>query len=170
VLRRGGRPDEPHGDAPGAGRQARVVVVNDEPDVGELLVRILRAAPESYIVERAADQISLTDRLMADPPADAVVVDMSGGGIGAGLKILDTVRGSLDPAIASLPVVLVAPTASSAMFSWQAGVDELLVRPFHARELVAAVAGAMTRSQEERPKYRRRELDAAKSRRGSVRP
>ena len=156
MLRRG-REDE-HA-APGT---QRVLVVNDEPDACELLVRILRAAPARYEVDRAGDQISLTERLVADPPVDCVVVDVTTGGIGGGLKLLDAVRNSLDPHIAALPVVLVAPSTSSAMFSWQAGVDELLVRPFHARDLVAAVGAAINRSEDERPRHRRRALDAAK--------
>ena len=40
-------------------------------------------------------------------------------------------------------VVLVAATSSSAMFSWQAGIDEFLPRPFHADDLITAVAEAL---------------------------
>ena len=156
VLRRGR-------DEVGDDRTQRVLVVNDEPDACELLVRILRSAPARYEVDRAGDQISLTERLVSEPPVDCVVVDVTTGGIGGGLKLLDAVRNSLDPHIAALPVVLVAPSTSSAMFSWQAGVDELLVRPFHARELINAVGSAISRSTEERPKHRRRALDAAKT-------
>ena len=159
MLRRG------RDDAHGGPRPPRVLVVNDEPDAAELLVRVLRNAPEGYEVDRAGDQLSLTERLVADPPVDAVVVDVTSGGIGGGLKILDAVRGSLDPQIAGLPIVLVSPSQSSAMFSWQAGVDELLVRPFHAKDLLAAVSTAMARPEDERPRYRRQELEAAKSRR-----
>jgi DNA-binding response OmpR family regulator len=145
---------------------ARVVVVDDDPAACELIVRVLRAAPPQYEVERARDQIELTERLMSTPPVSAIVVDVSAGGIGGGLKLLDAVRGSLDPVIATTPVVLVAPSTSSAMFSWQAGVDELLVRPFHANDLVGAVGAAIARPTEERPKYRRTQLDAAKARTG----
>jgi DNA-binding response OmpR family regulator len=159
MLRRGR--DEVHGGP----RPPRILVVNDEPDACELLVRVLRSAPEGYEVDRAGDQLTLTERLVADPSVDAVVVDVTSGGIGGGLKILDAVRGSLDPHIANLPVVLVAPSQSSAMFSWQAGVDELLVRPFHARDLLGAVTSAMARPDEERPKHRRQELESAKTRR-----
>jgi DNA-binding response OmpR family regulator len=159
ALRRAHK-DERRADHAGG---ARVVVIDDDAAACELLVRVLRAAPPGYQVERARDQIDLTERLMSSPPVAAIVVDVSAGGIGGGLKLLDAVRGSLDPVIASTPVVLVAPSASSAMFSWQAGVDELLVRPFHAKELVEAVGTAIARPADERPRYRRRQLDAAKA-------
>jgi DNA-binding response OmpR family regulator len=158
MLRRG------RDDVHSGPHRPRILVVNDEPDAAELLVRVLRSAPEGYEVDRAGDQLTLTARLVADPPVDAVVVDVASGGIGGGLKILDAVRGSLDPHTAGLPVVLVSPSQSSAMFSWQAGVDELLVRPFHANDLLAAVSSAMARPEDERPRYRRQELEAAKTR------
>ena len=156
MLRR--RKDEPEVER----GPACVLVVADDPGASELLVRLLRAAPHGWLVERARDQGEMADRLV-DRPADAVVVDMTAGGIGGGLKVLDAVRGSHDPEIASLPVVLVSASAASAMFSWQAGVDELLVRPFHADDLVRAVGAALERPAEERPRYRRQQLDAART-------
>lgn len=137
-----------------------VVVVNDDPDACELLVRVLRRA--GNLVERAHGIEELGDVLTSGSPPDAIVLDVAAGGIGANLKLLDAVRGSSNPDTAAIPVILVAAAASSAMFSWQAGIDELLIRPFHADELVAAVASAVERPAEERPKHRRRQLDAAR--------
>jgi DNA-binding response OmpR family regulator len=136
--------------------------VNDDPNALELLVRVLRSAPQGWSVEQARDQLALMDRLV-DSRIDVVVIDITAGGIGGGLKLLDGVRNSNDPELAATPVVLVSASASSAMFSWQAGVDELLVRPFHARDLVAAVAAAMERPAEERPRYRRQQLNLVRS-------
>jgi DNA-binding response OmpR family regulator len=47
------------------------------------------------------------------------------------------------------------------MFSWQAGIDAFIVRPFHASELLGQVAEVLSRSDDERARHRRRELDAA---------
>jgi two-component system OmpR family response regulator len=139
----------------------RVLVVNDEHDACELLVRILRRAGNE--VERARDFEQLADRLVEAPPLDGIVLDVAAGGIGGNLKLLDGVRGFRDERIAMTPIVLVTMASNSAMFSWQAGVDELLVRPFHADELVAAVRAAVTRPAEDRPKHRRRQLEAARA-------
>lgn len=147
---------------PGPTGPPRVFVMNDEPDACELLVRILRRA--GNVVDRGRDFGDLSDRLVMGTPPDVVVLDVAAGGIGANLKLLDAIRGSGDPDVAATPVVLVTAAASSAMFSWQAGIDELLVRPFHADELVEAVAAAYERPADERPKHRRRQLEAAKSR------
>ena len=139
----------------------RVLVVSDEPDAAELLSRILGRV--RYEVERARDFTGLADRLADPPRLDCIVLDVSARGIGGNLQLLDAVRSFREPAIARTPVVLIAGTASSAMFSWQAGVDELLVRPFHADELATAVAAAIARPDDERPRHRRYLLDVAKS-------
>lgn len=150
-----------HDDVGDLGTIHRVLVVNDEPEACELLVRLLSTAGNE--VERARDHPSMADRLGEPPRLDCVVLDVSTSGIGGNLKLLDAVRSHRDIDVAAIPVVLVSNGLSSAMFSWQAGADELLVRPFRGDELVTAVASAIARPPEERPKHRRRQLDAAKA-------
>lgn len=138
----------------------RVLVVRDDPDSCELLVRLLGVA--GFEVERADDFLSMTRVLAERPPFACVVLDVgAGGGIGANLKLLDTLRGSGDRAVATTRVVLISTGARSDLFSWQAGADELVTRPFHIDDLVAAIRRALDRPDEERARYRPQQLDAA---------
>jgi len=139
---------------------ARVVVVNDEDGAIELLSRVLTRA--GYDVGRAthADE---TLGVLADFHPDCVVLDLATGGIGQNLKLLDSIRSHVDDKVAHSRVVLVAHQSSNRMFSWQAGIDGFLLRPFHADELVQIVAEVLSRPDEERARHRRRELDAAHS-------
>ena len=141
---------------------ARVLVVHDEPDGCELLVRVLDRA--GHETDRAHDFLDMSDKLLVPRPAECVVLDVAEGGIGGNLKLLDAIRGHHEPVVASMRVVLVSATASNAIFSWQAGIDEFVVRPFHADQLVDAVASAIGRADEERPRYRRQRLDAVGAR------
>jgi DNA-binding response OmpR family regulator len=163
ALRRSKRADEATAGAGSAAAPAGslVLVVNDEHESCELLVRILRQA--GHEVERARTFTEMADRLVQQPRLGCVVLDISAGGIGGNLKLLDAIRGFRDDAVSQTPVVLVTVASSSAMFSWQAGVDELVVRPFHADELVAAVHAAVTRPHAERSRYRRQQLDAVRA-------
>jgi DNA-binding response OmpR family regulator len=136
---------------------SRVLVVHDEPDGCELLVRLLARA--GHEADRAHDFLEMSDKLTHPRPADCVVLDVSVGGIGGNLKLLDAIRGHHDPTVAGMRVVLVSTTASNAIFSWQAGIDEFVVRPFHSVDLIAAVASAIARPDDERPRYRRQRLD-----------
>jgi CheY-like chemotaxis protein len=145
----------------------RVLVVNDNEGL-ELLCRLLSRA--GYEVGRAATPDETLDRISELRP-HCIVLDLSAGGIGQNLTLLDTIRGHVDEMVAAARVVLVAPQSSNSLFSWQAGIDAFLPRPFHADELLHEVAEALARPDEERAAHRRRELDASRShgRRTSVR-
>jgi CheY-like chemotaxis protein len=150
---------EPSGrrvDEPG-----RVLVVHDDPDGCELLVRILGVA--GHEVARAHDFMEMSDLLTGGDPPDCVLLDVNTGGIGGNLKLLDAIRNHGKPEVAATRVVLVATNASSALFSWQAGIDEFLPRPFHADDLITAVAEALARPEADRRHHRRRMLDASRS-------
>jgi DNA-binding response OmpR family regulator len=138
----------------------RVLVVNDEDGI-ELLCRLLSRA--GYDVDRATTPDE-TLELISDFHPHCVVLDLSVGGVGQNLTLLDTIRGHVDEMVATTRVVLVAPQSSNSLFSWQAGIDAFLPRPFHADELLHEVAESLARPNDERAPHRRRELDAAKSR------
>jgi DNA-binding response OmpR family regulator len=136
----------------------KVLVVNDDDGSCELICRLLSRAGHS--VERASNPeqaISILDILR---PA-CVVLDLSTGGIGRNLQLLDAIRSQLDSTLAATRVVLIAYQTSNRMFSWQAGTDAFLVRPFHADELTRAVSDVLSRPESERVRYRRREVAAA---------
>lgn len=138
----------------------RVLVVHDDPEGCELLVRILGVA--GHQVARAHDFSEMSDLLLDGEAPDCVLLDINTGGIGGNLKLLDAVRNHGNPDVAGARVVLVATNASSAMFSWQAGIDEFLPRPFHADDLITAVAEALGRPEADRRHHRRRMLDATR--------
>jgi DNA-binding response OmpR family regulator len=145
----------------------RVLVVNDEDGL-ELLCRLLSRA--GYEVDRAATPDETLARIPDFRP-HCVVLDLTAGGIGQNLTLLDSIRGHVDEMVAAARVVLVASQSSNSLFSWQAGIDAFLPRPFHADELLHEVAESLARPNDERARHRRRELDAAKThgRRTSVR-
>jgi len=147
----------------GAGERTgpfRVLVVNDEDGAIELLCRLL--AQVGYEVARATHADETLGQLAEFRP-DCVVLDLATGGIGQNLQLLDSIRGHVDAKVAAARVVLVAHQSNNRLFSWQAGIDAFLLRPFHADELVRDVAEALSRPNEERARHRRRQLDAAQT-------
>ena len=159
MLRRATKTDEPgDGDAVEAVGPAHILVVNDDPGACELLVRLLMRA--GHEVERAHNQEQAMGQLSVGR-IDCVVLDLATGGIGQNLKLLDVIRSSVTKSIAGVRVVLVAPQSSNRMFSWQAGIDAYIARPFHADELLAQINEVLSRPDTERERHRRRELDAA---------
>jgi DNA-binding response OmpR family regulator len=155
MLKRNRHPDEEDG-APSTA--SRIVVVSDDEDACELLCRLLDRA--GYVTDRASSQEHALAQLGFLRP-HCVVLDLATGGIGQNLKLLDAMRSNMDAAIAATRCVLIAHGTNNQMFSWQAGIDAFLVRPFHADELLQHVAEAIARPEAERPRHRRQQLDAA---------
>jgi DNA-binding response OmpR family regulator len=157
VLRRATKTEHAPGAAFEAG-PAHILVVNDDEAACELLCRLLLNA--GHGVQRAHNSEQALGQL-AVGRVDCVVLDLQTGGIGQNLKLLDTIRSSMTASVARVRVILIAQQTSNRMFSWQAGIDAFIVRPFHANELSEQLAEVLSRPDAERAKHRRRELDAA---------
>ena len=168
MLRRQSKADHPK-KAEVVPGPAQVLVVNDDEAACELLCRLLVGAghrvQRAHTAEQASGQLSFGG-------IDCVVLDLTTGGIGANLKLLDVIRSSISHAVSGVRVVLIAQQTSNRMFSWEAGIDGFLVRPFHANELLDQVSEVLSRPDHERTRHRRRELDAASTegRAGVARP
>jgi DNA-binding response OmpR family regulator len=156
VLRRATKTEHPKGDfAPGP---TQILVVNDDEAACELLCRLLANA--GHRVQRAHNGDQAMGQLSVGK-VDCVVLDLASGGIGQNLKLLDAIRTAMAKSVSAVRVVLVAQQTSNRMFSWQAGIDAFVVRPFHANELLGQIAEVLSRPDNERARHRRRELDAA---------
>jgi DNA-binding response OmpR family regulator len=120
--------------APGA----RVLVVDDNPDMRDYLTRLLR---RQWTVSVAADGERALELARREAP-DLVVADVMMPGLD-GFELLKRLRD--DARLRTTPVVLVTARAGeeSAIEGLLAGADDYIVKPFSARELVARVGGQL---------------------------
>ena len=132
-----------------------VLVVNDDEDACEMLVRMVGARGFRAMGATSADEA--TGRLVTELPR-CIVLDLEEGGIGTNLKVLDLIRSHGDKRVNTARVLLCAATAKNRSFSFQSGADGVVVRPFHIDELVAEIADVVDRPDEERARHRRDEL------------
>ncbi len=134
---------------------ALVLIVNDEPDACQMLVRMVASKGYETIGATSDDQAGgrIVDRLPR-----CVVLDIASGGIGSSLKLLDKIRSHDDLRVSTARVVLCAASPKNRAFSFQSGADSFVVRPFHLDELVAQITDVLGRGHEERARHRRDEL------------
>jgi len=119
---------------PAAGAHgARVLVVDDEPLVRDVVCRMLQDV--GYDARSAADGPTALAMLAADP-VDAVVLDLSMPGM-SGLEVLAAIRADRP----ALPVIVVS--GQGADRGTAAGASGVLSKPFHFDELVAALEAAL---------------------------
>jgi len=109
----------------------RVFVVDDEPDVIDLLRTILEV--EGFAVETSADGRDALARVLQRPP-HLLVLDLMMPGLD-GLELLKLLR--LDPRGAAVPVLVVSARSGHQhqLESLQRGASAYLCKPFSPREL-----------------------------------
>jgi DNA-binding response OmpR family regulator len=120
----------------------RVLVVDDDVTVREVVVTYLRAA--GHEVDETADgEGALT--LLRDHPADLVVLDLMLPGID-GLEVCERLRARGD----DLPVIMLTALGSETdrVVGLERGADDYVTKPFSPRELVLRVDSVLRRAGE----------------------
>jgi two-component system phosphate regulon response regulator PhoB len=120
----------------------RVLVVEDEPDIGALIAYQLRR--EGYQVETAGSGDQALSSIERTRP-DLVVLDRMLPGI-SGDDVLRSLR--RNPATQSLPVLMLTAKREQEdrIQGLEAGADDYLTKPFSPRELVLRVRSILRRS------------------------
>ena len=123
----------------GPHRPHRVLVVDDEPRVREVVARYLER--DGHAVEVAADGEEAR-RLLADFMPDLVVLDVMLPAR-SGLDVLREIRRR-----GELPVILLTARADEAdrVAGLELGADDYVVKPFSPRELAARVRSVLRRT------------------------
>ena len=121
---------------------SRILVVEDDPDIADLLRHYLERA--SHDVEVLTQGHDAMPRLRERLP-DLLILDRMLPGV-EGLEICRLVRAS--PAMADLPVMMVTARAeeSDRIVGLELGADDYITKPFSAKEVVARVNALLRRS------------------------
>jgi DNA-binding response OmpR family regulator len=120
----------------------RILVVEDDPDIAELIQRYLERA--GHTVERLASGGPVLPRLRSDPP-DLVVLDLMLPELD-GLTICQAMRGN--PHTAALPIIILTARSDEAdrVNGLELGADDYLTKPFSPKELTARVTALLRRT------------------------
>lgn len=125
------------------GMAARVLIVEDDPDIAQLVARYLeKAGFEPIQVASGRDALST---IRANPP-DAVVLDLMLPQLD-GLEVCRAVRA--DSRTAAVPIIMLTARAeeSERIVGLEIGADDYLAKPFSPNELVARVRALLRRAQ-----------------------
>jgi DNA-binding response OmpR family regulator len=120
-------------------RDQRVLVVEDDPTVREVVCDYLRAA--GLIVDETGDGVSAL-RAAAQTPPDLVVLDRMLPGFD-GAEVCRRIRAS-----SSMPIIMLTALGSTEerIEGLEAGADDYLPKPFSPRELLLRVQSLLKRS------------------------
>lgn len=118
---------------------ARVLVVDDEPNIREMIAINLKR--EGLDVVFAEDGLAAVDRAREDEP-DLIVLDIMMPGMD-GFEVCRTIREE-----STVPILLLSARGEEIdrIVGLELGADDFLVKPFAMRELVAHVRAMLRRS------------------------
>lgn len=124
-------------DAPAT--TARILVIEDDPTVAEVVVRYL--AREGYRVDAEPDGAVGLRRAVAEPP-DLVVLDLMLPSL-SGLEVCRQLR-----AQAPVPVIMLTARSGEVdrVTGLELGADDYVAKPFSPRELTARVKAVLRRA------------------------
>ncbi len=133
--------------AAGSGERRKVLVIEDERDIRELVRLCLEA--EGFQVLEAGDGEFGLSLVRRERPA-LVVLDLMLPGLG-GLEVCRRIRA--DAATARLPVVVLTARSAEAdkVVGLEMGADDYVTKPFSPRELAARVKALLRRAYEGPP-------------------
>ena len=117
-----------------------LLVVEDDPRLGRLLVRLLTA--DRHVVDLATDGLEAVDLVAANSAFDAVILDVGLPGID-GFEVARRVRA----AGSTIPILMLTARDSltDRVDGLDAGADDYLVKPFAYEELVARLRAIFRR-------------------------
>jgi DNA-binding response OmpR family regulator len=120
----------------------RVLVVEDDKDIADLIVHSLQKA--GYAVESLASGTAALARVKASAP-DLIVLDLMLPGMD-GLLVCQALRG--DAATADIPIIMLTARGEEAdrIAGFELGADDYVTKPFSPRELTARVTAMLRRT------------------------
>jgi DNA-binding response OmpR family regulator len=119
----------------------RVLVIEDDPDIGRLILLLLRRAGlDGTLRSDGASGL----RAVAELRPDLLVLDIGLPGID-GWQVLELIRAEdtgADPGAARLPVLLLSAHAQEAdrTRGRELGADDFVLKPFHNADLMARLS------------------------------
>ncbi|MFK5984283.1 MAG: response regulator [Pseudomonadota bacterium] len=121
-------------------RQQKLLVVDDEPKIRQLLKKYL--AQEGFIVDAVNDGQAM-DKFLSQHPVDLIILDLMLPGED-GLSIARRIRHQQ-----KLPIIILSARGEELdkIIGLEMGADDYLSKPFNPRELLARIRSVMRRSQ-----------------------
>lgn len=117
----------------------KILVVEDEPELAEVVVRSLQR--EKYVVESVADHHTALARI-ADHAYDCILLDIMLPG-GSGLDVLRELKAS--GRTANVIIISAKDSLDDKLSGLDLGADDYLTKPFHIAELNARVRSVLRR-------------------------
>lgn len=112
----------------------KVLVVEDNPDIGDVISMILENKGYAVVVFKNADGIQ---ELLQDDQVDIIIMDMLLSGVN-GTDICKKIKE--DPALSPIPLIMMSAHPDAENICIKAGADDFVAKPFDLEDLLFKIA------------------------------
>lgn len=114
-------------------RSARILVIDDDPDIGIMIKMMLEYKGYSVSVAVRADQ---AEEMMGEESFDLLIMDMLLSGTN-GIDLCSELK--KNGKTAHLPVIMISAHPNAKEICMQAGADEFISKPFDMQEILSKI-------------------------------
>jgi len=111
----------------------RILVVDDDPDIGIMIKIMLEYKGYSVMVAERADMI---DNILRDNSVDLLIMDMLLSGAN-GIDVCEELK--KDPRTTKLPVIMISAHPNARQISLDAGADDFIAKPFDMHDMFSKI-------------------------------
>ena len=114
-------------------RSARILVIDDDPDIGVMIKMMLEYKGYFVSVAVRADQ---AEEMIVEESFDLLIMDMLLSGTN-GIDLCSDLK--KNPKTAHLPVIMISAHPNAKEICLQAGADEFIAKPFDMQEILSKI-------------------------------
>src|SRR5678816_3845076 len=114
-------------------RSARILVIDDDPDIGVMIKMMLEYKGYSVSVAVRAEQ---AEEMIVEESFDLLIMDMLLSGTN-GIDLCGDLK--KNPKTAHLPVIMISAHPNAKEICLQAGADEFISKPFDMQDILSKI-------------------------------
>lgn len=114
---------------------SRILVVDDDPDIGAMIKMMLEYKGYSVMVTERAEQ---AEHILQTYAADLIIMDMLLSGVN-GTDICKKLKSN--PATSGIPLMMISAHPNAKEICFEAGADDFISKPFDMQEILSKISG-----------------------------
>jgi len=114
-------------------KNARILVLDDDPDIGTMIKMMLEYKGYRVIVSDRAD---LAQQALNDGGVDLIIMDMLLSGVNGTDLCIDLKK---NPSTSHIPVIMISAHPNAKEICLQAGADEFISKPFDMNDILSKI-------------------------------
>jgi len=118
-------------------KNARILVLDDDPDIGTMIKMMLEY--KGYMVT-VSDRADMAQQVLHNGKVDLIIMDMLLSGVNGTDLCVDLKK---NPSTSRIPVIMISAHPNAKEICLEAGADEFISKPFDMNDILSKIDGLL---------------------------